>query len=156
MANANCDDVSATMNLDTGDIEASTVFNATPERLFRAISTKEICNWWVRPGVFNTEEWSGDVREGGRWVAAGVGGGQPYQLEGEFVTVDEPHKLAHTWKPVGAPIKPAMLTYVLKPQASGVELILYHWGLPNRDVCEKTRAGWQTSLTRLREIIAAE
>ncbi|MCF3975068.1 SRPBCC domain-containing protein [Paracoccus sp. EGI L200073] len=115
-----------------------------------------MCNWWVRPGVFNTEEWTGDVREGGRWAAAGVGGGQPYQLEGEFLTVDEPCKLAHTWKPVGAPIEPATLSYNVEPQADGVRLTLCHSGLPNAEVCEKTRAGWETSLVRLQEIISAE
>jgi len=26
---------------------------------------KEITEWWVRPGVFDTREWSGDVRAGG-------------------------------------------------------------------------------------------
>lgn len=148
--------VTATTDPKTGEVEASAVFNATPERLFRALSTKEICNWWVRPGVFNTEEWSGDVREGGRWAAAGIGGGQAYQLEGEFITVEVPRKLAHTWKPVGAPFKPATLTYDLKPQADGVQLTLRHSGLPNEDVCEKTRAGWETSLMRLQDIIAAE
>jgi uncharacterized protein YndB with AHSA1/START domain len=148
--------VTATTDPKTGEIEASAVFDTTPGRLFRALSTKEICNWWVRPGVFNTEEWSGDVREGGRWAAAGIGGGQPYQLEGEFITVEEPRKLAHTWKPVGAPFQPATLTYDLKPQSDGVQLTLRHSGLPNEDVCEKTRAGWETSLMRLQDIIAAE
>ncbi len=148
--------VRATTDPKTGEIEASAVFGTTPERLFRALTTAEICNWWVRPGVFNTEEWSGDVREGGRWAAAGTGGGQPYQLEGEFITVKEPHKLAHTWRPVGAPFEPAMLTYELAPHADGVQLTLQHSGLPNEEVCEKTRAGWETSLARLQQIVAAE
>lgn len=89
--------ITATTDPATGDVEASAVFDTTPERLFRALSTKEVCNWWVRPGVFNTQEWTGDVRTGGRWAAAGVGGGQPYQLEGAFTVVDEPRRLAHTW-----------------------------------------------------------
>ena len=148
--------VTATTDPKSGDVEASSVFNTSPERLFRALTTKEICNWWVRPGVFNTEEWSGDVREGGRWAAAGVGGGQPYQLEGEFITVDEPRKLIHTWKPVGAPIEPATLTYDIEPHPEGVRLTLRHANLPNAEIREKTRAGWETSLVRLREIVSAE
>ncbi|ABD53277.1 SRPBCC family protein [Jannaschia sp. CCS1] len=148
--------VTATTDPTTGEVEASALFGTTPERLFRAITTKEICTWWVRPGVFNTEDWSGDVREGGRWAAAGIGGGQPYQLEGEFVTVEDPRRLAQTWTPVGAPFEPALLTYDLTPQPGGVHLTLRHSGLPNADVCEKTRAGWETSLARLQEIIAAE
>jgi hypothetical protein len=61
-----------------------------------------------------------------------------------------------TWKPVGAPFQPATLTYDLKPQSDGVQLTLRHSDLPNEDVCEKTRAGWETSLMRLQDIIAAE
>lgn len=148
--------ITATTDPASGDVEASAVFDTTPERLFRALSTKEVCNWWVRPGVFNTQEWTGDVRTGGRWAAAGIGGGQPYQLEGTFTVVDEPSRLAHTWKPVGAPIEPATLTYDIEPQADGVRLTLRHAGLPNEDVREKTRAGWETSLVRLREIVSAE
>lgn len=148
--------VTATVNPKTGEIEASAVFDASPQRLFRALTTNEICTWWVRPGVFNTQEWRADVRKGGHWTAAGIGGGQPYQLEGEFVIIDEPRKLAQTWKPVGAPVDPAMLTYDLEPQVDGVRLTLRHTGLANADVREKTRAGWETSLVRLQEIIRAE
>ena len=123
-------EVRATTDPKTGEIEAFAVLDTSPERLFRALTTKEICNWWVRPGVFNTQEWCGDVREGGRWAAAGIGGGQPYQLEGEFVAVDEPNRLVQTWKAVGAPFEPAMLTYELEPQSDGVQLTLRHSGLP--------------------------
>ena len=103
----------AQANLETGEIEAFAVFYTSAERLFRALTTKEICNWWVRPGVFNTQEWSGDLREGGRWAAAGIGGGKPYQLDGEFVTVDAPYQLSHTWRSVGAPGGPSLVTYGL-------------------------------------------
>lgn len=148
--------VKAKTDPKTGEVEATAAFDTTPERLFRALTTKEICNWWVRPGVFNTQEWSGDVREGGRWAAAGIGGGQPYQLEGEFVVVEEPNRLTTTWSAVGAPFEPAMLTYELELQTVGVQLTLRHSGLPNAEICEKTRAGWETSLLRLQEIVAAE
>lgn len=150
------EEVRAITDPKTGEIEASAVFETTLERLFRALTTEEICNWWIRPGVFNTQEWSGDVREGGRWAAAGVGGEQLYQLEGEFVAVDVPNRLTQTWKAVGAPFEPAMLTYELEQRSEDVQLTLRHSGLPNAEVCEKTRVGWETSLARLQEIIAAE
>jgi len=146
----------ASANFHKGEVEASAGFDTTPERLFRALTSQEICNWWVRPGVFNTKEWSGNVREGGRWAAAGIGRGQPYQLEGKFVTIDEPHLLIQTWQPVGAPGDPAMLTFNMEPQAKGVRMTLIHSGLMNPEVCEKTRAGWETSLVRLQEIVSAE
>src|SRR5436189_1576493 len=76
---------------------------APPDRVFRALTSTAILDWWVRPGVFDTREWTGDVRVGGRWQASGVGRGRPYGLEGEFLEVDPPRRLVHTWCAVGSP-----------------------------------------------------
>jgi len=148
--------ISAGSNSESGKIEASAHFQTSAERIFRAISTDEICNWWVRPGVFNTQEWTGDVRVGGKWAAAGIGGGQPYRLEGEFTAVEKPSRLAHTWNAVGSPAGPALLSYEIIPNKDGVELRLVHSGIMNPEILEKTRVGWETSLARLQEIINVE
>ena len=55
---------SAVADLAEGQILASVEIAASPERVFRALVSKEVCEWWVRPGVFNTREWTGDVRVG--------------------------------------------------------------------------------------------
>src|SRR5262245_24888501 len=80
-----------------GLIVASVEIARPPERVFQALSTPEITEWWVNPGVFDTREWSGDVRVGGRWSASGIARGAPYTLEGEFLEVDPPRKLVQTW-----------------------------------------------------------
>ncbi len=98
------------------------------------------------------QEWSGDLRD----IAAGIGGGKPYQLDGEFVTVDAPYQLSHTWRSVGAPGGPSLVTYGLATHGDGVHLTLRHTGLMNPDICEKTRAGWETDFARLQEITQAE
>ena len=66
-----------------GLIVASVEIARTPERVFQALSSREVVDWWVNPGVFDTREWSGDVRVGGRWRASGIARGAPYTLEGE-------------------------------------------------------------------------
>ena len=48
-----------------GLIVASVEIARTPERVFQALSSREVVDWWVNPGVFDTREWSGDVRVGG-------------------------------------------------------------------------------------------
>jgi uncharacterized protein YndB with AHSA1/START domain len=151
-------DVAAIAHADpeTGEIEASAVFRTKPERLFRALTTEQICDWWVRPNVFDTREWTGDLRVGGQWQASGMGGGQPYKLEGTFVEIDAPRRLVHTWRAVGAPGGPATVIYDLAPHPLGVRLTLRHTGIMNPDVLEKTRAGWVTSFERLQEIVASE
>src|SRR5262245_7947774 len=90
-----------------GMILATVTITASPGRVFQALASDQICAWWVRPGVFDTREWAGDVRVGGRWRASGIGRGRPYLLEGEFVEVDPPRKLVHTWAAAGAPGRPS-------------------------------------------------
>jgi len=58
-----------------GCIVASVEIARTPDRVFQALSTPEIVDWWVNPGVFDTREWKGDVRVGGRWSASGIARG---------------------------------------------------------------------------------
>ena len=53
----------AVADLAEGEILASVEIAAPPERVFRALASKEIVDWWVRPGVFNTTEWTGEDRK---------------------------------------------------------------------------------------------
>lgn len=137
-----------------GSILASVDLAARPERVFQALASSEITQWWVRSGVFDTREWSGEVRNQGRWSASGMARGQPYALEGEFVEVDPPHRLVHTWKGVGAPGEPTTVTYRLEPIEGGTRLKLRHAGFTSPEQCTNTAVGWETSLERLAELLS--
>jgi uncharacterized protein YndB with AHSA1/START domain len=134
-------------------ILATVEITASPERVFRALTSPEVTAWWVRPGVFDTREWAGDVRPGGRWRASGVARGQAYALEGEFLLVDSPRTLMHTWHGAGAPGAPTTVTYSLQERGAGTHLILTHAGFGSAEARENTRAGWETSLERLAELL---
>jgi uncharacterized protein YndB with AHSA1/START domain len=146
----------AVADLSNGSILATVEIAAPPERVFRALASKEIVDWWVRPGVFDTREWSGDVRVGGRWRASGIGNGRPYVLEGEFLEVDPPRKLVHTWHPAGAPGTPTTVTYLLERLDGGTRVTLRHQGIAAPAVCTNTCIGWETSFERLAELLASE
>lgn len=138
-----------------GSILASVEIAVPPERVFRALTTKEIVDWWVRPGVFNTAEWTGELRVGGRWRTSGVARGQPYAIEGEFLVVEPPRKLVHTWHRVGAPDAPTTVSYLLERLDGGTRLTLRHTGFTAGEVCTNVGIGWETSFERLAEILAA-
>src|SRR5689334_15812409 len=104
----------ATADAANGEIRAHVEIAASPERVFQALASKEVCDWWVRPGVFNTTEWSGDVRVGGRWRTAGKVRGEPYAIEGEFLEIDPPRKLVMTWHRVGTLEPPTTVTYMVE------------------------------------------
>ena len=136
-----------------GLIVASVEIARTPERVFQALITREIIEWWVNPGVFDTREWTGDVRVGGRWSASGIARGAPYSLEGEFLEVDPPRKLVQTWHRQGMPGAPSTLTYLLEPIAGGTRLTVRHAGIAVPDQRNRVSAGWRTSCDRLSEIL---
>src|SRR5438105_10764934 len=119
----------AVADLSEGLILASVELPAPLERVFQALASEDVRRWWVRPGVFDTREWSADLREGGRWRASGVGGGKPYVLEGEFLEVDPPRRLVHTWRAAGAPVAAATtVTYALEAVGDGTRITLRHSG----------------------------
>src|SRR6266511_2647727 len=137
----------AAADLAEGSILASVEVAASPERVFQALASNEVLDWWVRPGVFDTREWAGVVR---------VGGGKPYTLEGEFLEVDPARKLVHTWHSVGAPGAPTTVTYLLEPLDTGTRVTLRHSGFTSREVCANTGIGWETSFERLAQSLAPQ
>ena len=85
----------AVADLDDGYVLAAVEIGAPPERVFRALASNEIVDWWVRPGVFPMQ--NGQVAcVGGRWRASGKVNGQPFTPEGEFLEIAPPRRLVHT------------------------------------------------------------
>ena len=146
----------AVWDFTEGFVLATVEIEATPERVFQAISSEEVCQWWMRSGVFDTREWKADVRVGGKWSASGVARGNPYTLEGEFLEVDPPRKLVQTWRTVGAP-GPAgaktTVSYALEPTDKGTRVTLRHWGFQARPATEGNGLGWETSFQKLEEVL---
>jgi uncharacterized protein YndB with AHSA1/START domain len=146
----------AVADLKEGLVLASVEVAASPARVFQALASKEITGWWVRPGVFDTREWTGDVRAGGRWRASGMTRGQPYVQEGEFLEVESPRWLVHTWESAGKAGVASTVTYLLEPIDGRTRVTLRHLGFASREMCQAFAIGWETSLERLAEILAPE
>jgi uncharacterized protein YndB with AHSA1/START domain len=156
MSNLERSNARAVADLAEGFILASVQVAAPPTRVFHALASPEVRQWWVRPGVFDTREWTGDVRVGGRWRASGLARARPYTLEGEFRQVDPPRKLVHTWQGAGTPGAPTVVTYLLEPVDGGTRITLRHSGFAARDVCSNTCIGWESSLECLANLLGGE
>ncbi len=149
--------VDVVTNPAAGELEITADLPATAERVFQALASSEITAWWVRPGVFDTREWTGDVRPGGRWRASGMVRDQPYAAEGEYLAVTAPTELVHTWDEAAGPNRGATeLTYRLEPIAGGTRLNLRQAGFASPLATENFAAGWVSSFERLAEILADE
>ena len=65
------------------------------------LSTKNagrIVKWWGQSGLYRVTKSTMDVRPGGKWRSDGVGAdGKTFYVEGEYLEVDPPRLLVHTW-----------------------------------------------------------
>ena len=72
---------------------------APPARVFEAITDpKHVPRWWGQQGMYRVTEWKGDVRPGGKWSSVGLSqDGSTFRVDGEYVEIDPPRLLVHTW-----------------------------------------------------------
>jgi len=86
-----------TPNKDT--VLAEIFIAAPPDRVFQAISDPEqLSRWWGQNSLYRIVERTADVRLGGKWSAVGEGAdGTKFRIDGEYLEVDPPHRLVHTW-----------------------------------------------------------
>ena len=90
---------SAQITTDQDSIVTEIEVAAPPERVFQALTDpKQAPQWWGQKGMYRITEWKGDVRPGGKWSSVGVGDdGTSFRVDGEYLEVDPPRLLVHTW-----------------------------------------------------------
>lgn len=132
-----------------GTILASVDITASPDRVFHALTASdEVVRWWGSDDVYLTTAWVADLRVGGRWRADGrQADGTSFRVEGEFLAIEAPQKLAQTWKANWDEGKPTTLTYRLEATAGGTRVTLRHEGFQGRpESCRSYAEGWSLVL----------
>lgn len=128
------------------DIALATVdVAAPPDRVFRALTASEdVVRWWGSDDVYRTTGWVADLRIGGHFRADGLGAdGKPFTVEGEFLAVDAPERLAQTWKADWDEGPPTMVAYRLEATEGGTRVTLRHTGFGGRsEACRSYADGW--------------
>jgi uncharacterized protein YndB with AHSA1/START domain len=93
---------------------------APPERVYQAISDpSQTSKWWGQKDLYRITGGSADVRPGGKWFSSGVGAdGVEFRVEGEYLEVDPPRSLVHTWNPsYGNHPKATVVRWELEPRS---------------------------------------
>jgi uncharacterized protein YndB with AHSA1/START domain len=147
------DDTRAVADVSAGLIIASVEIAAPPERVFRALTSEELTQWWGSDDLYRTKRWTGDLRPGGEWRSEGLGAdGTPFAVSGEFLEVDPPHKLVHTWKADWDGGNTTTVTYRLEAIEGGTRVTVRHEGFGERTAsCTAHANGWARVLTWLRD-----
>ena len=150
----------AVADTEKGIILASADVNAPPERVFRALTTRdEVEQWWGAPAVYTVRDWIAEVRTGGKYtmmVQRPDGSGLP--ASGEFLVVDPPRKLSHTrkydWDYPELGRRVTTVTFLLEPVEGGTRITMRHEGFEGLSKPAYDHAGgWERFLGWLRDYL---
>ncbi|GAA4143932.1 SRPBCC family protein [Leifsonia shinshuensis] len=120
---------------------SSVDITAPPETVFAYLVTPAGLTAWM--GQYAVL----DPRPGGEFTADIAGS----PIRGEFLEVDEPHRVVISWGVAGSSDLPpgaSTVTFTLTPLGSGTRVQVRHTGLPEPRVAGH-RAGWAHFLPRL-------
>jgi uncharacterized protein YndB with AHSA1/START domain len=138
----------AVADLSRGTIVASVEIEAPPERVFAAISSAEITEWWGSADSYRVTRYTATLEPGGAWRSEGVGAdGKPFSVGGEFVEIDPPRLLVQTWKPDWDPGLDSTIRYQLDPIPGGTRVTVRHEGFGDHTAsCQNHTRGWERVL----------
>ena len=147
----------AVANVDAGVVKAEIEIEATPDRVFRALTDPtELAAWWGSDDMYRTQDWRVDLRPGGKWSARARGAdGTSMTIDGEYIEVDPPWRLVYTWRPSWDDFVLTTVRYDLEPTRTGTRLLVTHTGFGDRDLAATgTGEGWTRVLEWLAEHIS--
>jgi uncharacterized protein YndB with AHSA1/START domain len=135
-----------------GDVVLATLdIAATPERVFRALTTDEVERWWGAPDVYTTESWKSDLREGGAWsLITRVPDGTALPASGEFLQVEAPRKLVQTrrydWDHPTLGRRLTKVTYLLNSSELGTRVTVRQEDFGSSEAAYEHAGGWERFL----------
>lgn len=135
----------AIADLDAGLILATVEIAASPDRVFKALCSEEVADWWGSDDSYHVTKWSGDLTVGGKWKSVGRGSdGHEFEVGGEFLELDPPHKLVQTWKAGWDTLAPTVISYRLQAIDGGTRVTIAHSGFDGRpESCRDHSHGWE-------------
>jgi uncharacterized protein YndB with AHSA1/START domain len=138
----------AVADLSRGVILASVEVAAPIERVFAAISSAEVAEWWGSADTYRVTRSTFDLRVGGAWRSEGVSNdGKPFSVGGEILELDPPHLLVQTWIYDWEPGAPTTIRYQLATIPGGTRVTVRHEGFGDRAAsCDSHSQGWERVL----------
>ncbi len=132
--------------MSSRSIEKDLFINATPERVFQALTERaELERWFLTKAQV-------DLRPGGalRFEWARAGG---VSNIGKFLVLDPPYRLSYTWEEPAKEPTPTTITFDLTAENDGTRLHLRHTGIGEGEEWDRyytlRDSGWNMHLQNL-------
>jgi uncharacterized protein YndB with AHSA1/START domain len=131
----------------------STVIKASPDEVWKALTTPELIKEWFL-GVDTETDW----KVGSPLVHRGEYQGKPYVDKGEILRFDPPKLLVHThWSDVSGkadrPENYQKVAWALAEKDGGTELTITESNLPSEEAKATSEASWKTVLDNLKQLL---
>lgn len=132
-------------------------FSKPPARVFQAWTQPEaLKRWWCAPG-WQPADIAVELRVGGSYRIGmrRTSDGKLVFIEGKFLEMAPPHKLAYTWRWLGAfeQMPETRVTVEFLAWGEGTEIVLTHENFPDVASWQRHRSGWIAACDRMEGIL---
>ncbi len=140
--------VSSAVTPNHDSIQAEVLIAAPPEHVFQAlVEPHQVVQWWGQAGIYHCTEFSSDLRVGGKWRGAGVGGqSDRFTVSGEYLEIDSPRVLTYSWVASWTGDVKTTVRWELEPVEQGTLVRLKHSGLAAHPEIAQAYQGWPRML----------
>ena len=128
---------------------------ASPKRVFQAlVDPTQVVQWWGQAGVYCCKEFRSDLRAGGQWRSAGVDSqGHSFEVVGEYLEIDPPRLLVHTWVASWTGDVRTTVRWELEHTKEGTLVRICHSGLAAHPEAAQSYRGWPRMLGWLQALL---
>jgi uncharacterized protein YndB with AHSA1/START domain len=131
---------------------------AQPDRVFQALTDpRQVPQWWGGQGAgqsYRCTRFESDLRVGGKWRSSGVtGDGGSFDVVGEYLEINPPHLLVHTWVASWTGDVKTVVRWELQPTTHGTTLTIRHTGLAGHPEAAHSYRGWPMIMSWLQAFV---
>jgi uncharacterized protein YndB with AHSA1/START domain len=140
------------VSIETYSLAVDEFLPASRETVFRALTDARLYERWMGPGGAKVTVQTMEPAVGGRLAFTTLmRGGGSVSLEGEYLEVDPPRRLVHTWRMVGDD-EVTTVTFMLTEHPDGTRLVLTHEGFRDRESRDLHEEGWRHHVRHLAKL----
>jgi len=137
-------------------LEIVELFDATPERMFKAWTNKKDFVSWLGPEGFIVPFCEMDVRVGGAWRACIKSPqGKEYWMQGKYMEISSPSRLVFTYEDGSE--KPKMgetiVTISFNKVGTKTEMVFRQTNFPTMELRDSHYGGWSSAFECLRSAV---
>lgn len=133
----------------TNTVTIERTYVVSPAKVYAAWTDVDLLTkWWgcATDMLWNVHTW--DVRVGGDIHVSLDFDGEPYEVRGRFLDLDEPRLIRYEWE------AGQVITVTIEPDRGGSRMTVEHAGLPNDEMQQIVTGGWSASVEQILAVLA--